>query len=127
MAGRGTDIRLGDAVTSLGGLHVIIAEINESGRIDRQLAGRCGRQGDPGSVSVFLCLEDGLARRFMPVVARLALSLAIAMRLPGRSILGRVLFRYAQRRAEADAFGRRRSVLKSDDWLDRALPFEAES
>jgi len=127
MAGRGTDIRLGEAVSPLGGLHVIIAEINESGRIDRQLAGRCGRQGDPGSVSVFLCLEDGLARRFLPGVARLALAFAIAIRLPGRATLGRMLFRYAQRRAEADAFGRRRSVLKSDDWLDQALPFEADA
>jgi preprotein translocase subunit SecA len=125
MAGRGTDIRLGEGVDRLGGLHVIVAEINESGRIDRQLAGRCGRQGDPGSVTVFLSLEDGLARRFLPAAARLLLAFASALRLPGRPALARALFRYAQRRAEADAFGRRRSVLKSDDWLDSALPFEA--
>jgi preprotein translocase subunit SecA len=127
MAGRGTDIRLGEGVDRLGGLHVIVAEINESGRIDRQLAGRCGRQGDPGSVSVFLSLEDGLAKRFLPAAGRLVLALVLALRLPGRAVLARALFRHAQRRAEADAFGRRRSVLKSDDWLESALPFESET
>jgi preprotein translocase subunit SecA len=124
MAGRGTDIRLGDGVPALGGLHVIIAECNESGRIDRQLAGRCGRQGDPGSVSTFLSLEDGLLRRFLSRPARVILGIWHRARLPGRRSLVRTLVRAAQRRAEADAFARRKGVLKSDDWLDSALPFE---
>lgn len=58
MAGRGTDIRLGDGVKELGGLHVICTELHEAQRIDRQLIGRCGRQGDPGTFRQFLALDD---------------------------------------------------------------------
>lgn len=58
MAGRGTDIHLGEGVAELGGLHVICTELHEAERIDRQLAGRCARQGDPGSFRQFLSLED---------------------------------------------------------------------
>jgi preprotein translocase subunit SecA len=58
MAGRGTDIRLGPGVHELGGLHVICTELHESQRIDRQLIGRCGRQGDPGTYRQFLALDD---------------------------------------------------------------------
>jgi preprotein translocase subunit SecA len=60
MAGRGTDIALGPGVGELGGLHVILTERHEAGRIDRQLAGRCGRMGDPGSHEAMLSLEDSL-------------------------------------------------------------------
>ncbi|MGI9516046.1 MAG: preprotein translocase subunit SecA, partial [Pirellulaceae bacterium] len=60
MAGRGTDIKLGDGVVDLGGLHVICAELHDSSRIDRQLFGRCGRQGDPGSTRLFISAEDPL-------------------------------------------------------------------
>lgn len=58
MAGRGTDIKLPDDVIALGGLHVICSEIHDSARIDRQLIGRCGRQGDPGSTRQYLSLDD---------------------------------------------------------------------
>ena len=58
MAGRGTDIKLGDGVADLGGLHVICTEVHDAARIDRQLMGRCGRQGDPGSVQQYLALDD---------------------------------------------------------------------
>jgi preprotein translocase subunit SecA len=58
MAGRGTDIRLGKGVHDLGGLHVICTELHEAQRIDRQLIGRCGRQGDPGTYRQFLALDD---------------------------------------------------------------------
>lgn len=124
MAGRGTDIRLDDQVRSRGGLHVVIAETNESGRIDRQLAGRCGRQGDPGSVVVWYCLEDDVAGRFLPgwvcrthkILYRLASTLAVSQ--------AGWIFTWAQRRAERDAYRRRMAVLKSDDWLASALPFE---
>ena len=60
MAGRGTDIKLGSGIKELGGLHVIATERHEAARIDRQLAGRCGRQGDPGSFEGFFSLEDSL-------------------------------------------------------------------
>src|SRR5208282_6000863 len=58
MAGRGTDIRLGEGVAENGGLHVILTEYHESRRIDRQFFGRCARQGDPGSCEAIVSLED---------------------------------------------------------------------
>jgi len=64
MAGRGTDIKLGDGVTDVGGLHILGTERHESRRIDNQLRGRSGRQGDPGSSRFFLALEDDLLRIF---------------------------------------------------------------
>ncbi|MDP7442701.1 MAG: preprotein translocase subunit SecA, partial [Verrucomicrobiota bacterium] len=64
MAGRGTDIVLGKGVKELGGLHVVATERHEARRIDNQLRGRAGRQGDPGSSRFFLSLEDDLMRRF---------------------------------------------------------------
>lgn len=62
LAGRGTDIKLGDAARELGGLHVILSECSENARVDRQLRGRCARQGDPGSSQAFLSAEDDLLR-----------------------------------------------------------------
>jgi len=64
MAGRGTDIKLGPGVPDLGGLHVLATERHEARRIDRQLRGRCARQGDPGSSHFFISLEDDLMRLF---------------------------------------------------------------
>ena len=124
MAGRGTDIKLSAAVEASGGLHVIIAEINESGRVDRQLAGRCGRQGDPGSVSLYLCLQEVLAQRYMPTWLRRVLACLPEGFLDLSGRWARWAFVWAQHRAEADAFARRFSVLRHDDWLASALPFD---
>ena len=66
MAGRGTDIKLGPGVAEAGGLHVLGTERHEAPRIDRQLAGRAGRQGDPGSCQFFLSLEDELLEALGP-------------------------------------------------------------
>lgn len=60
MAGRGTDIKLAEGLVELGGLHVICTELHDSARVDRQLAGRCGRQGDPGTVRQYLALDDDI-------------------------------------------------------------------
>ena len=60
MAGRGTDIKLGDGVADIGGLHVILTEMHDSARVDRQLIGRCGRQGDPGTFRQYLSLDDDI-------------------------------------------------------------------
>ena len=119
MAGRGTDIKLGEGVVPLGGLHVIVAEINESKRIDRQLAGRCGRQGDPGSVSVHLSLADDLA------VAQIPKSVHRLLLRPQAARWAPLVFRWAQWRAEARAYQRRVGVLRNDDWLASALPFHS--
>ena len=64
MAGRGTDIRLAPGVAELGGLHVLATERHDARRIDRQLFGRCGRQGDPGSYQVIVSLEDEIVHEF---------------------------------------------------------------
>lgn len=123
MAGRGTDIRLDESVKDKGGLHVVIAEANDSPRVDRQLAGRCGRQGDPGSVTRFLSMTDAVVGRYLLMVHQRLLH-ALRKNLPKfehRLIVG--AFDAAQRRAEREAFERRLSVLRSDDWNESALPF----
>ena len=118
MAGRGTDIRLGEGVAERGGLHVIIAEVNDSARVDRQLAGRCGRQGDPGSVSLYLSLDDPLAQRQLGAVWHRLL------RMMPRHGWAAHAFRRAQAQAEHESYARRLSVLRNDDWMASALPFE---
>src|SRR6185437_13005366 len=72
MAGRGTDIRLGAGVAEAGGLHVILTEYHDSRRVDRQLFGRCARQGDPGSCEAIVSLEDEIFTVHLPQVARWA-------------------------------------------------------
>lgn len=68
MAGRGTDIKLAEGVQELGGLAVIISEHMENSRVDRQLRGRAGRQGDPGSSQIYISLEDYLVKRWVKVI-----------------------------------------------------------
>ncbi len=99
MAGRGTDIKLGEGVAERGGLHVICTELHEAARVDRQLAGRCGRQGDPGTFRQFLALDDEiLAAGFGPKKAeRLKSGGATKTELPNR-LFG--MFRRAQRAVE---------------------------
>lgn len=70
MAGRGTDIALGDGVAALGGLHVICCQLNSEARIDRQLHGRAARQGDPGSFETVLCLDEPVLQRWIPLFMR---------------------------------------------------------
>ena len=123
MAGRGTDIRLGQGVPGLGGLHVIATECHESSRIDRQLFGRCARQGDPGSARSFVSMEDELMVRYLPGVARRVISAQLARAVPGSAWLVRRAVARAQRTAQRDAFEQRRSVLRMDTWLDDSLSF----
>ncbi len=121
MAGRGTDIRLGTGVAAVGGLHVILTEPHDSGRIDRQLEGRAGRQGDPGSSRLFASLEDDLAERFMSALTRRFAARLLAGGGPqGERLVGR-LFRRAQASAEGAAFRRRRLVMVQDHELASAL------
>jgi preprotein translocase subunit SecA len=123
MAGRGTDIKLSPAAREGGGLHVIISEMHDAGRIDRQLIGRSGRQGDPGSASMFLSLEDELLARYIPRGMVHLLTWWMRTGLWGGKLGVRLAFRVAQHRAEAQSSQRRRSVLHMDRWLESALPF----
>jgi len=123
MAGRGTDIKLGEGVAELGGLHVIATERHEAGRIDRQLFGRCARQGDPGTCQAIVSLEDELVVRHAPHLSK------SLRRRYGRtprevtSALARRIFDAAQRRAERLALSQRKGVLQADNWLDQYLGF----
>jgi preprotein translocase subunit SecA len=123
MAGRGTDIKLGRGVAELGGLHVIAAEPNESARIDRQLFGRCARQGDPGSAQGIFSLEDEIVSRYAKnTVAYLKKRYSYSNK-DISSTLVRSVFRLAQNRAERLAMRRRKTVLRTDSWLDEQLGF----
>jgi preprotein translocase subunit SecA len=121
MAGRGTDIRLSNGVARVGGLHVILTEFHESGRIDRQLQGRAARQGDPGSTCTFASMEDELVERFLPRIVRRAIETAIRRRMKWADRLAARAFRYAQRRAEKMAFYQRRGVMAQDRILSENL------
>ena len=123
MAGRGTDIKLGHGVAGMGGLHVIATERHESGRIDRQLFGRCARQGDPGSAQAFASAEDELVRRFLPEPVRKTMAGAIDSRIPGSKLVVKKTLSYAQKEAQRLAFKQRRNVLRMDTWLEDALSF----
>ncbi|MCX5660247.1 MAG: hypothetical protein NTW19_11065 [Planctomycetota bacterium] len=121
MAGRGTDIKLGPRVAEHGGLHVILTERNTARRIDRQLAGRAGRQGDPGSARVIVSLEDDLVLKYVPVMGN-TLRKRFGKRatpLPGWVMR---VFDLAQRRAQRRSFQSRLAVLRHDEDLDRTLP-----
>ncbi|HEU4965603.1 MAG TPA: preprotein translocase subunit SecA [Bacilli bacterium] len=120
MAGRGTDIMLGDGVEALGGLHVIGTERHESRRIDNQLRGRAGRQGDKGSSQFFLSLEDDLMRLFgseniMGIMEKLGLDedQPIQSGLVSRAIES------AQKKVEGNNFDVRKHVLKYDDVMNQ--------
>ena len=121
MAGRGTDIKLSPGVAERGGLHVIMTELHEAKRIDRQLIGRCGRQGDPGSYSAILSLEDELARVYCNgVVSGIA---GLLTRLGLGRLTGAWTLRSGQRGAERLHSRIRRELIKTDEQLDTALAF----
>jgi preprotein translocase subunit SecA len=123
MAGRGTDIRLGPGIAEKGGLHVIATELHESARIDRQLYGRCGRQGDPGRAEAIVSLEDELIRLYLGGIARLSNpGKALEPDQYGQSV-ARGMFRLAQMRAERANAGIRRELLKLDEQLGDLLAF----
>ncbi len=126
MAGRGTDILLHDDVRTAGGLHVILTEFHESARVDRQLYGRAGRQGDPGSYEALVSLDDDLFQGFGAGPARMVRRLLGATAGPDGHLpawLGQVLRRHAQWRAEAHFSAVRRRTIDQDRELDRRLAF----
>lgn len=126
MAGRGTDIVLGDGVAEIGGLHVIATERHEAGRIDRQLAGRCGRQGDPGSCQAILSLEDPILEgRFNGIAAKLLkqfkkISSKVPQMMAGRTI------RSAQLNVEKYHAQVRKELFRQDQQQGTLLSFSGK-
>ncbi|HWQ93197.1 MAG TPA: SEC-C metal-binding domain-containing protein, partial [Clostridia bacterium] len=120
MAGRGTDIKLGAGVPDIGGLHVIGTERHESRRIDRQLRGRCARQGDPGSSHFFISLEDDLMRlfgsdRIVKYMEKMGLEEGQELEHP---LLNRSI-EQAQKRVEQHNFQIRKRTLEYDDVMNK--------
>jgi len=127
MAGRGTDIKLGAGVADLGGLHILGTERHESRRIDRQLRGRAGRQGDPGSSRFYLSLEDDLMRlfgaeRISGLMERMGVQEGEVIE---HSLVTSAIGR-AQKRVEEHNFGIRKHLLEYDDVMNqqRTLVYE---
>ena len=120
MAGRGTDIKLGEGVRELGGLLVIGTERHESRRIDRQLRGRCSRQGDPGMTKFFLSLEDDLMRLFLQ--GNLASKIMEGSMQEGEELEHKWLnysIESAQKKVEQQNFAIRKRLLQYDDVLNK--------
>ncbi len=120
IAGRGTDIKLGEGVRDLGGLYVIGTERHESRRVDRQLRGRCSRQGDPGMTKFFLSLEDNLMRLFLQ--GNLASRLMEGSMKEGEELEHPWLNRSiesAQKKVEQQNFSQRKRLLQYDDVLNQ--------
>ena len=120
MAGRGTDIKLGEGVPQVGGLHVLGTERHESRRIDRQLRGRCSRQGDPGSSHFFISLEDDLMRlfgsdRIVKLMERMGLEEGEELK---HGLLNRSI-QQAQKRVEGHNFQQRKRTLEYDDVMNK--------
>ena len=123
MAGRGTDIQLHPAVSEAGGLHVILTEYHESRRIDRQLFGRAGRQGDPGSYESIVALDDELFRRFAgkQLLRIVTGGVRLTEKIP--PVIGRALKGYSQSGAERLHGRARRMTLAEDHRWTRSLGF----
>lgn len=123
MAGRGTDIKLDRDALSLGGLNVIATEFHESSRVDRQLYGRCARQGDPGAVFQFASLDDEVISKHTPAWLRKWLASALRQNLPGAKTLSYWLCRQAQQAATRQNFKARLLLLEQDKWTSEQLSF----
>jgi len=121
MAGRGTDIILDDRARALGGLVVIATERHDEARVDRQLAGRSGRQGDPGLFETFVSLDDEVIRRH-GLGALITLCRATAPTGgPFNRLAATVLWRLAQTTASRRSAVARSEVAKADAWVDLAM------
>lgn len=120
MAGRGTDITLGEGVPELGGLHIIGTERHESRRIDNQLRGRSGRQGDPGSTQFFLSLEDDLMRIFgSDSISNIMDKLGMEEDEPIEHSLITKSIEKAQKKVENHNFNIRKYILEYDDVMNQ--------
>jgi preprotein translocase subunit SecA len=127
MAGRGTDIKLSQAAVQLGGLHVILSERHEAGRIDRQIAGRCARQGDPGNVEAILSLEDTLLAPFAGGLMDFFVRTLSRTGMPTTEVLRAKWIRRAQIRTERMQSHMRKGLMKADRHMGDILSFSGRS
>lgn len=127
MAGRGTDIELAPGVADLGGLHVLATEHHEAGRIDRQLFGRCGRQGDPGSVQSILSLDDEILTQYIPEWMKSWVVRPLQLTRSASTSLGTMLFSLAQAKVERKHAHMRKDLYQRDDQLESSLAFSGKS
>ena len=127
MAGRGTDIKLAPGINELGGLHVIVTECHEARRIDRQLFGRCGRQGDAGSYEMVLSLEDEILKKYGFSWLTATVKKMADSNSPGFRLTASTLFQRAQTRAERHHAAIRAGLLKMDVNLQNLLAFSGKS
>lgn len=126
MAGRGTDIKLTEETRSAGGLHVVITELQDAARIDRQLAGRSARQGDPGFVSEILSLEDQLVKKMSgPLLGKfIKFANNTGIIVPHR--LGHLIQRRCQKRLARSHYRQRMQLIKVDTQRQRTLAFTGD-
>ena len=124
LSGRGTDIELGPGVAALGGLHVLCCQLNGARRIDRQLAGRAARQGDPGSVETWLSLDAALLVHGLPAPLRAVLA-GCAEALP--SWTARLVARWPQAAEERSRRLQRQRLIEQDERAERRFGFAGAS
>jgi len=123
MAGRGVDIVLGEGVNSRGGLHIIGAERADDRRIDNQLAGRCGRHGEPGSYQYIVSLQDDLVRMLIPAKKKASNIRRKTRALRGRPVPATMVngfFESIQRRITRYYYQVRQNLMQREDWLNKA-------
>jgi len=123
MAGRGTDIKLSPETKAAGGLHVIITELQDADRIDRQLAGRGARQGDPGSVSRILSLEDQLIKKMSGSLLKKIIQISNEKGIALPHKLGHFIQQRCQKKQARGHYRQRIQLIKSDTQRQRTLAF----
>lgn len=126
MAGRGTDIALDKSVADSGGLHVIALSRNQSRRVDRQLYGRCARQGDPGSAEAILSLQDPALEQFYSSAMLRVLANLCGSRKPVPGLISRLILWLPQQRNEQQQSKIRKQLMKQDQQLRRTLAFSGK-
>ncbi len=126
MAGRGTDIKLSDETRAAGGLHVIITELQDSARIDRQLAGRSARQGDPGYVSLILSLDDILIKKMSGSALRKIIKMLKASGLALPHFVGYAIQIHCQKKLARSHYKQRKQLIKVDTQRQRTLAFTGD-
>ncbi len=126
MAGRGTDIKLTTDTRAAGGLHVIITELQDAARVDRQLEGRSARQGDPGYVSKILSLEDVLIKKMANQLIKKMLTLARKKQLNLPHSLGYLIQIYCQKKLARSHYRQRKQLIKLDTHRQRTLAFTGD-